>query len=493
MTESGNKKVFILFLKWMLCFGAAALPWILPVPAELAPPAWIYAGLFLAVFIGLLLEPAPPAVMALLGVLTACLLRVGATGSESVPLFTHSSSEALRWAFSGFSGPIVWIVLSVSMLGMAFEKTGLGLRIGHFFLRGLGKSTLGLGYAITFTEGLLAFFVPSVAARSGGIVHALVMGIPPLCESGPSRSPRAVGAYLVWVAFASSCVTSSLFLTAFIPNLIALDMLRLADLPVPDWRTWFMAVAPGGILLLLVTPLLAYWFYPPDLKRVEVLPIWENIPRSPARSARQTGLFILTVLALIAWVAGEPLGFSSTAVALLLICLLVVFGIVEWEDVLGNSRAWNMALWTGAMLTLTAGLDNVGFLDWALSGSISFMTGFTPNMFLIGLIIMFFLSRYLMAGSGGYAAMLLPLFLALGARVAGGPAIDAEHMGLILSVSIGFSSILTPYAAGQGMVWFSTGYIKHGEFWFLSMLFGAVFLAVVLCVITPWVCLSGLF
>ena len=160
----------------------------------------------------LLLAPAPAAVVTLAGLLAASLLRVGAPGSEAGPPLSHSAPEALRWAFSGFSSPLVWLVFSVAMIGTGVEKTGLGVRIGHILTRCLGKSALGLGYAVTLTETLLALVVPSATARSG-VVQPLVMGIPALCRSGPARSPRAIGAYLSWVAFASSCVASSLFLS----------------------------------------------------------------------------------------------------------------------------------------------------------------------------------------------------------------------------------------------------------------------------------------
>ena len=39
-------------------------------------------------------------------------------------------------------------------------------------------------------------------------------------------SARRIGGYLMWTAFAASCVTSSLFLTALAPNLLAVEMIR---------------------------------------------------------------------------------------------------------------------------------------------------------------------------------------------------------------------------------------------------------------------------
>lgn len=494
MAHSEKKRIRIAAFGWAPCLLVAVLPWFLPAPDGLSFPAWIYAGLFGAVFVGLVAAPAPSAMVALSGLLAASLIRVGAPGSETVPPLSHAAPEVLRWAFSGFSSPLVWLVFSISMLGAGFEKTGLSVRIGHTLTRRLGKNALGLGYAVALTEMLLALVVPSATARSGGVVRPLVAGIPVLCQSSPAHSPRTIGAYLSWVAFASSCVSSSLFLTAFIPNLIALDMLKLANLPVPAWNTWFIAVAPAGLLLLLATPALAYWLYPPDQKRLDVRPHMEDgrFPRSKKQGARQATLLLLLALTLVAWVAGEPLGFSIPTVALASVYLLVVCGVLDWQDVIGNARAWNLVLWLGAMLSLTTGLDNMGILDWCLHQNICAMQDFTPTIYLIALAVLFFFSRYLMAGSDIYAAMLLPLFLAAGSGLAGMTPADAARFGFLLAALIGLSGILTPYATGQGMIWLSAGYIKRGEFWFLGLLFGSLYLGVFLAIVMPWASFCGM-
>lgn len=494
MAHNEKEHIGIAAFGWAPCLLVAALPWFLPAPDGLSLSAWIYAGVFGAVFVGLFTAPVPSAVVALSGLLAASLLRVGAPGSETAPPLSHAAPEVLRWAFCGFSSPLVWLVFSVSMLEVGFEKTGLGVRISHTLTRCLGKNALGLGYAVALTETLLALVVPSAAARSGGVVHSLVAGIPVLCQSSPAHSPRAIGAYLGWVAFASSCVSSSLFLTAFIPNLIALDILKLADLPIPDWKTWFIAVAPAGVLLLLATPLLTYWLYPPDQKQLDVRPHMDDgaFPQSKKQHVRQTMLLILFVFTLVVWVVGEPLGISTPAVALASVCLLVICGVLDWEDVIGNVRAWNLVLWLGAMLSLTAGLDNMGILDWCLHRNVHAIQECTPAMYLLALAVIFFFSRYLMAGSGVYAATLLPLFIAAGSGLAGMTPADAARFGFLLAALIGLSGVLTPYATGQGMIWISTGYIKRGEFWFLGLIFGSLYLGVFLAVVMPWLSLCGM-
>ncbi|KAJ3396664.1 hypothetical protein HDU92_002290 [Lobulomyces angularis] len=71
-------------------------------------------------------------------------------------------------ALSGFSKQLSWLVLLAFHIGKAVEITNLGKRISLIFVRYLGNSYLGLGYAIFATEVILSAFIPSNTARGGG-------------------------------------------------------------------------------------------------------------------------------------------------------------------------------------------------------------------------------------------------------------------------------------------------------------------------------------
>ena len=77
---------------------------------------------------------------------------------------------------------------------------------------------------------------------------------------------------IMWVAIAATCVTSSMFLTALAPNLLAVELVRKTAQIEIAWIDWFMYFAPVGILLLAVVPLLVYWIYPPQVKEGAEVP-----------------------------------------------------------------------------------------------------------------------------------------------------------------------------------------------------------------------------
>jgi di/tricarboxylate transporter len=78
----------------------------------------------------------------------------------------------------------------------------------------------------------------------------------------------------MWTAIAATCVTSSMFLTALAPNLLALELIRKTANVELSWMQWFLAFAPAGVVLLLAVPLLAYVLYPPQVKEGSEVPAW---------------------------------------------------------------------------------------------------------------------------------------------------------------------------------------------------------------------------
>ena len=133
----------------------------------------------------------------------------------------------MNWALSGFANSTVWLIFAAFIFSLGYEKTGLGKRISLLLVAWLGGRTLSLGYAVAFADAILAPFTPSNTARSGGTVFPVIKQMPALYDSLPNDpSSRRIGGYLMWTALATTCVTSSMFLTGVAPNLLALELIR---------------------------------------------------------------------------------------------------------------------------------------------------------------------------------------------------------------------------------------------------------------------------
>src|SRR4051812_41864613 len=208
-----------------------------PHPGGLTAEGWHYLALFLAVIVALILEPIPAAAAGLVGV----------TLAMSLGYISPSPTESIKWGLGGFSDATVWLIFGALILSTGYEKTGLGRRIALSLVRVMGGSTLGLGYAVMLADLAIAPFTPSNTGRSAGVIFPIVRGIPPLYGSAPGATARRVGGYLMWTAFASTAVTSSLFLTALAPNLLALSLVRQATGFRVSWSDWLLGVLPVGV------------------------------------------------------------------------------------------------------------------------------------------------------------------------------------------------------------------------------------------------------
>jgi L-tartrate/succinate antiporter len=460
---------------------------LLPAPGGLDVGAWRYFALFVAVIIGLILEPIPAAAVGLIGVVIAAALGLPFTPAQLADPTFKVPAQAVSWALAGFSNGTVWLIFGAFMFAMGYEKTGLGRRMALLLVRSLGRSTLGLGYAVVLADLILAPFTPSNTARSGGTVYPIIRNIPGLYGSEPGETSRRIGAYLMWTALAATCVTSSLFLTALAPNLLAIDLIGKVTKVTVSWTDWFVGFLPIGALLLATLPWLIYKVYPPEVKSSTEVPAWARGELAAMGPITRRELLMggLVILALALWIFGGSF-IDPTLVALAVISLMVLTGVVEWGDVIANKAAWNVLAWFATLVVLADGLAKVGFIAWFGKGAASALGGLPALGVMLALVVLYFVMHYLFASLTAHASALLPVIFAAGAAVAG---VNVTVFALLLLYSLGIMGVITPYATGPGPVYFASGFISRRDFWVLGLFFGAIFLVALLVIGTPWLSL----
>jgi L-tartrate/succinate antiporter len=465
---------------------AAIVVALIPSPPGLAQNAWYFFAIFMAVVLGLILEALPGSAIGLIGVTITAVLAPWTLFSPtevSVPEF-NAPVRAIEWALSGFSNSTVWLAFSAFMFGTAYDRTGLGRRIALSLVKLMGNRTLFLGYAVMLSDVILAPFTPSNTARSAGMIFPIIRSLPPLYSSQPhSPSARRIGAYILWTGFATSCVTSSLFLTALAPNLLAVDLIRKTGHVDISWLHWFLAFAPAGIPLLLALPLLTFVLYPPVIKRSTKAPAWarEELAKLGPISLREGAVAVLALAAILLWIFGGSL-INATTVALVVVSILLLSGIVTWDDVISNHEAWKTLMLLATLVTLSDGLYRTGLTGWFATMAAEGMRGFSPNSATIGFVLVYFFSHYLFASLTAHATAMLPILLSLGL---GMPGVDFQKLALLLGLTQGIMGVLTPYATGPAPVYANSGYITSAEYWRLGTIFGALFLAALLFVSAP--------
>jgi L-tartrate/succinate antiporter len=457
---------------WAIPLALGILILVIPRPEGLTPVAWHYFALFITVIAALITEPFPGPVVGFAGIaFGGALVLVGKT-----------PAEGLRWALSGFSNSTVWLIYAASLFALGYEVTGLGRRIALMLVHKLGRKTLGLGYAVALSDLALAPFTSSNTARASS-VFPIVSNIPPLYGSSPTENPRKIGSYIMWTAFAAQCVTSSMFLTALAPNVLAVELSRKIAKVDISWTAWFYGFLPVGIVLFLAVPLLTYILYPPELKSSDEVPKWAGVQLGEMGkiTRRELTMGILAILALICWI-----GFTKWIVpettALVVCALMMLTGVVTWSDIAGNRQGWTNLVWLATLVTMADGLAQVGFLAWFAKTSATVLSRVSVVPMMIALVAIFFLVHYFFASLSAHTTALLPVFLAAMMTL---PGLPIRPVTMVIGYTLGLMGVITPYATGPGPIYYGAGYIKTKDFWRLGFIFGMFFLGMLLLVELP--------
>ena len=186
--------------RYLAPLAVIAIIALLPVPAGLENHTWLYFAVFTGVIVGLILEPVPGAVVAMVGISIIAILSPWLLFSPeqlAQPGFKFTA-KSLSWAVSGFSNSVIWLIFAAFMFGTGYEKTGLGRRIALI----LDESFLDFAEdkeASLLTDEILnrypgLYIVKSISKSYG--VPGLRLGI--LASQDKERLDRIKKAVSIW-------------------------------------------------------------------------------------------------------------------------------------------------------------------------------------------------------------------------------------------------------------------------------------------------------
>jgi citrate:succinate antiporter/L-tartrate/succinate antiporter len=474
----------------LIALGVWLAIWLSPAPAGLVPAQWHYFAVFAATISAMVFTALPG------GAIGLCAIAFIATMRYVEP----DAGGSIRWALSGFADPAVWLTFGAFLFALGYRATGLGRRLALTLVQRLGRRPLGLGYAIALADLVLAPGTPSNTARSGGTIYPIVRQIPLLYGCRPGSGTDPLGSYVMWTAFASTAVTSSLFITALVPNAAALALAaRQTGIEIGWWR-FVAGFAPAAALLLLIVPPLTLWLCRPPMHDSARTVAWagEQLHEMGPMTRREWTMAGLIGLAVLLWVGGSNprlaipgLGadfIHPTTVVLVVVALMLVLQVVTWDEVLAERDAWGVLLYFTTVFTLADGLARVGFIGWLARAVSTPLIGADPTLAMLALVALFYWSHYLFASITSHAVVVLPVVLGIGGEIEGLP------LGLLAMLcihSLGLMGVLSPYATGCAPIYAASGYIGRARFWWLGLLFGALYFAVLIGVVGPWLLAIG--
>lgn len=473
-SESNGKKE-LAWVKAIVPLAVLAIIWFVPPPEGLTVEAWRMFGIFAATILGILFQPLPSGAIMMLAVSFTALTKI----------------LSLSKALSGFASSTVWLIFSAYVLSMGFLTTGLGHRIAYKLLSLVGGKTLGIAYALGVADLIMAPAMPSVTARSAGIVFPVARSINEVFDSRPGPTGKKIGNFLTMTCFQYATITGAMFMTGMAANPLAAELAKSTLGVEISWSGWFYAAVVPALVCFFVMPLLVFRLETPEIKSTpEARQMGEEhlaqMGKMTTKEWILTGIFIL---ALLGWGTSLITDLNATTVGLAIVALILAFRVVEWKDVLKDHAAWDTVIWFGAIISLATGLTDLGFIDWLAQVFSNMFSGWSWVATFVALGLVYIYIHYAFATASGHTAALYPPFAMVAVAAGAPPMMVAICFGIFSNLMWG----LTEYGGGPGPIYFGVGYFDRPTFYKINLAVTTVNVLIVMVIGMLWWTAIGLY
>ena len=425
-------------------------------------------AIFVATIIGIILKPLPMGAVAMIGIAVTAV----------------SGTLGIADSMSGFSDVVIWLIVLAFFISRGFIKTGLGARVAYNFMALLGKRTLGLSYGLAATDLILAPAMPSNTARAGGIIMPVMASIARAYDSKPGDgSERKLGAFLTLTAYQVDCVTSAMFLTAMAANPLAQKLAGELKVNI-TWTGWMTAAIVPGLISLLLIPWVIYKLFPPEIKETPgAVDIARARLQELGRMSKPEWMMLGVLVVLLSlWIFAKQLGdLNATTAALIGLSLLLLLGVLGWDDIKAETGAWDTLVWFAALVMMAGFLNKLGMIPWFSKAIGAQMAGHGWVFAFLVLALVYFYSHYFFASNTAHVASMYAAFLGVSIALGAPPVLAA----LVLAFFSNLFAGMTHYGTGPAPVLFGTGYVEVGTWWRYGLLISLLNIAV-------WVGVGGL-
>ncbi|MEO7659539.1 MAG: DASS family sodium-coupled anion symporter [Pyrinomonadaceae bacterium] len=442
------------WLKWLIVVGSGVIISFITPPEGVTREAWTLFAIFIATIIGSIVQPLTGSAMVLLGVVATVV-------------FGAMTPKA---ALTGYSDPVVWLVLAAFFLSSAMIKTGLGRRIALLFIKAIGRKTIGLGYALVSTDFILASMIPSNAARNGGVILPIALGV---CETYDSRpddgTANRLGAFLMNLLYQCDVIICATFITGQASNIIIAKLAKDNAGIELSYGGWFLAAIVPAVVSLIAVPMMIYKFFPPEIKETPEAAKFARTELEKIGRVKRPEVIVLAVLisVVVLWIAkGTFHNLDTSIVALSGIGVLLLAKVFEWKDLMGERNAWSVFIWYGGLINMASAIGETGIPKIFAESMATNTTGMTWMVALTILVLVYFYTHYFFASITGHVLAMFVPFAAV-TIAAGAP------VGLAVLLLAYFSNLnagLTHYGTTPGPIYFGTGYVKQSQWWTIGLI-----------------------
>nr|KAJ0208014.1 hypothetical protein LSAT_V11C500244870 [Lactuca sativa] len=148
----------------------------------------------------------------------------------------------------------------------------------------------------------------------------------------------------------------------------------------------------------------------------------------------------------------ENLGISSVVAAMLGLSILLILGVLTWDDCLSEKSAWDTLAWFGVLIGMATQLTDLGVVPWMSTCVANFLKSLSVGWHLALLLLqaVYFFIHYLFAGQTAHVGALYSAFLSMHLTAK----VPRTLSALTLAYNTNLFGALTHYSSGQAAVYY---------------------------------------
>ena len=481
------KKPSVKWLPFIIIAAISAILWLFVLPPNgISIEGWRTSIIFVATIACIVAEIMPIGAIGLLAITIFAVLR---------PSGATSAMESIKIALSELNSTLIWLIVIAFMIARGFIKTGLSKRIAYYLVKILGRNTLGLAYGLSVTDIALAPAIPSTTARAGGVIYPIAEALAINFNSNPKDDSRnRIGTFLMLTISHINDITSAMFLTAFTGNLLAAKLVTSSLGITLGWGQWFIAAIAPCLASFIIIPLVIYFLTNPELKKTPEAPklATEELKKMGPVTGKEIIMGSTVILLLVFWIFGNKLDIDSTTTAFIGLTLLILTGVLSWDDIKGEKAAWDTLIWFAALLMMAGQVNKLGVTKWlgnTIGNAIEGHLGESSwVLVIIILCTVYVYLHYFFASGNAHIAALFPVFLSV-AIALGVPQMIAIFA---LVICTNYFGSITQFANARNPLLFAEGFVPVKTWWKVGFVCSVVNLIIVFTIGLLWWKMIGL-
>ena len=108
------------------------------------------------------------------------------------------------------------------------------------------------------------------------------------------------------------------------------------------FTSWAAAMIVPGLTALALVPIILFRLFPPEITHTPDAASFAGraLEKMGAPSRGEWMMLLVFVVVALLWMTTRWHGINYTVVALMGVCFLIITGVLQWDDVMGDRAAW---------------------------------------------------------------------------------------------------------------------------------------------------------